>query len=140
MLYKYIYTFIFLLSACSNPERQEIRKQDYAVSFKDSSQQNAANCLLEYLVQENITQKKCQLLNNKDTILIRLFGKPKGSWKSAEDRKTAEFATKLLANDFSKHCFEGKITKVQIGESFLEKKRYIEATSDGGVGFRDYKP
>lgn len=131
---------IFLLSACSSPEGQEIRKQEYALSFKDSSQQILANCVLAYLVQENITQKKCQLLSTQDTIIIRLFGKPKGNWKSAEDRKTAEFATKLLANDFSKYCFAGKITKVQIGENFSEKKRHIEATSDGGVGFRDYKP
>lgn len=142
MFKRQIFSFaLVLLSACSSPEGQEIHKQDYSVSFKDNSLQNAANCVLEYLVSEQIIQKKCQIVGiGKDTIRIRLFGKPKGNWKNQEDRKTAEFALKLLANDFSKICFQNKVVLLQIGQDFRQRKNYLEANSDGSVGFKDYKP
>lgn len=137
----YIVLCIVWLIGCENRTGNEVRKQDYAVSYKDSSQKASAECLLNYLFTEAIAQKKCQIIiRNNDTLLVRLFGKPKGNWKKEEERKTAEFASKLLANDFSKTCFRGKIVRLQIGQDFSQNKNYIEATSDGGVGYKDYKP
>jgi hypothetical protein len=131
---------ILLLTACVDSIGNEISKQDYAVSYKDSSQKASAECLLDYILSEQLIQKKAQIIAKNDTILVRLFGKPKGNWKKNEERKTAEFATKLLANDFSKICFQKKIVRLQIGQDFSKKENYLEATSDGSVGFRDYKP
>lgn len=137
----YIIICIAWLTACQNNVGNEVRKQDYAVSYKDSSQKASAECLLTYIITENISQKKCQIVvQNNDTLLVRLFGKPKGNWKKEEERKTAEFASRLLANDFSKICFQGKTIHLQIGQDFSQSKNYIESTSDGGVGYRDYKP
>ena len=128
------------LTACDNNTSKEAKKQDYAVSYKDDSQKAFAECLLDYIFSEAIAQKKCQIIvRNNDTILLRLFGKPKGAWKKEEERKIAEFASKLLANDFSKICFQDKVVRLQIGQDFTQSKNYIEATSDGGVGYRDYK-
>lgn len=128
------------LTACSY-EGMEVRNNEYVVGFRDSSQKTTAECLLNYLVSEKIVQKKSQIITqkNKDTIRVRLFGKPKGNWKKEADRPTAEFACRLLANDFSKICFQGKVICLQIGQDFSQRKNYIEATSDGSVGYRDYK-
>jgi len=134
-----ISSFTFL-AACGNTASNELRNQDYAVSYKDSSQKASAECLLDYIVSEQLIQKKAQIIAKNDTVLVRLFGKPKGNWKKNEERKTAEFANKLLANDFSKICFQKKIVRLQIGQDFSKAENYLEATSDDSVGFRDYKP
>jgi hypothetical protein len=128
------------LLSCQNSEN-ELNIRDYWISFQKTTDKEKAQCVLEYIYTEKLDLKKYQLFDTqKDTVLLRIFGKPKGKYKKEEDRRTAEFAVVLLANDFAKLCLRGKVVKIQIGQSFAQASAYLEATSDGKVGYREYKP
>ncbi|KOY85443.1 hypothetical protein AD998_04100 [bacterium 336/3] len=126
------------LYACQNANT--LNNHDYGVSFENLKDKAQAQCLLDYVTQEKLDLKKYQLFDTqKDTILIKVFGKPKGRYKKEDDKQAAEFSIVLLANDLSKNCFNQKIVKIQMGQ-FAKVKDYLEGVSDGKAGFREYKP
>jgi len=135
-----ITSFCILLGACQSHEN-ELNIKNYWVSFQDKKDADKAQCLLNYIDKEALELKKYQLFDtSKDTVLVRIFGKPKGRYKKDQDKKTAEFAIMLLANDFSQVCLENKVVKVQIGQQFTQSSDYLEATSNGEIGYQKYKP
>ena len=126
------------LQACQNGNT--LMNKGYGVSFQNAEDKSKAQCLLDYISKENLDLKKYQLFDTKkDTILVKVFGKPKGKYKKDDDKQTAEFAIVLLANDLSKSCLDQKTVKVQIGQ-FLKPHDYLEGVSDGKAGFQEYKP
>ncbi len=134
-------TLIFLLSilfaACQN-DKNILHKENYWVSFPNEKAKTYAECLLDYVAEEKFELKKYQIFKiSADSVIVRIFGKTKGNFK--KQREISEFAIELLANDFSKLCFQQKTTIVQIGENFQDKSKWLQAISNGKVGYRDYK-
>jgi hypothetical protein len=125
------------LQACQTDNT--LNNKGYWISFKEVRDKSKAQCLLDYAMKENLDLKKYQLFDTqKDTVLLKIFGKPKGKYKKEDDKQTAEFSIVLLANDLSRSCLDNKIVKIQIGQ-FAKPKDYLEGVSDGKAGFQDYK-
>jgi hypothetical protein len=132
-----IFLLLILFDACQS-DKNTLHKENYWVSFPNEKAKTYAECLLDYVSEEKFELKKYQIFKiSADSVIVRIFGKPKGNFK--KQREISEFATELLANDFSKLCFQQKITVVQIGENFQDKNKFLQATSNGKVGYRDYK-
>jgi hypothetical protein len=138
---KKIYLFLLgvaYLQACQHDNT--LMNKDYGVSFQNAEDKSKAQCVLDYVSKENLELKKYQLFDTqKDTVLLKIFGKPKGRYKKNDDKQTAEFAIVLLANDLSKNCLNQKTVKIQIGQ-FVKPHDYLEGISDGKAGFQEYKP
>ncbi|MDX1903929.1 MAG: hypothetical protein SFU27_07205 [Thermonemataceae bacterium] len=132
-------TFLFVLVACQPKGGEEMRKDDYWVSYKSKKEEKYAKRVLDYISEQKFDLKRFQILHpEKDTVLVRVFGKPKGKQKTPEQKKFAIFGMVLLANDLSKVCFDNKPVRVMLGESFGDPNRYLEGVSDGKVGYKDY--
>lgn len=128
--------FLIVFASCDN-SKNTLYRDAYWVSFPNEQSKPYAECVLTYVSEEKFDLKKYQIFKVSDSVMIRIFGKPKGNFK--KHREISEFAVQLLANDFSKLCFNGKAVIVQIGENFQNKNIFLQATSNGKVGLRDYK-
>lgn len=134
------YLLVLSLISCQDDTHQ-LRKEGYWVAFPNQKSQPYAQCLLEYVVQEKFDSKKYQLFKfSEDSVVVRIFGKTPTNLKNPQAVETLEFALRLLANDFSKLCFQGRTTVVEFSENFLQKNKYFRAVSNkNAAGWRNYK-